>query len=86
LSHSLLEILCQKSERDRLDCNIETAEYQTRWYYLKNLAYVQKIGYGIAQARKKLKANNNPDVEFNPNKNENYVSAIVRSSMGVPIS
>jgi predicted HTH transcriptional regulator len=47
---------------------------------------VQKIGYGIAQARKKLKANNNPDVEFNPNKNENYVSAIVRSSMGVPIS
>jgi len=31
---------------------------------LKTLGYVQRFGFGIAEARRALKANNNPDLEF----------------------
>jgi ATP-dependent DNA helicase RecG len=46
---------------------------------LKYLGYVERFGWGIAQVRRQLKLNNNPDVRFEPRKHENYVLAIVRS-------
>lgn len=45
---------------------------------LKHLGYVERFGFGIAKVRRVLKENNNPDVEFEPRKSENYVLAIVR--------
>jgi ATP-dependent DNA helicase RecG len=45
---------------------------------LKYLGYVENFGSGIAKVRRQLRQNNNPDVEFEPRKHENYVLAIVR--------
>ena len=47
---------------------------------LKYLGYVERFGSGIAKVRRLLKANNQPDIEFEPRKNDNYVLAIVRQS------
>jgi len=45
---------------------------------LKYLGYVERFGSGIAKVRRLLRDNGNPDVQFEPRKNENYVLATVR--------
>ena len=47
---------------------------------LKHLGYVERFGSGIARVKQLLKLNDNPDIEFEPRKSENYVLAIVRLS------
>jgi len=47
---------------------------------LKYLGFVEQFGFGIAKARRLLQANRNPDVEFQPNKIENYMIAKVKLS------
>jgi ATP-dependent DNA helicase RecG len=45
---------------------------------LKTLGYVQRFGFGIAEARRALRANGNPDLEFQVE--PTIVLAVVRKS------
>jgi len=47
---------------------------------LKYLGYAEKFGVGIARVRRLLKANGNPEIQFEPRYADNYVLAIVRQS------